>query len=138
MNCQKCTSREKVKNGFTRGLQRYKCKRCGYNYTTNKRRGKPRDIKRLAIQMYLEGLGFRSIGRILKVSNVSVLNWVREAGEEVKSLISEGKRKKVSVMELDELWHYIGKKNGSAGSGWFLIELPKKLSIGKKVIVAKP
>ena len=32
------------------------------------------EIKRQALQLYLEGLGFRAIGRLLGVSNVAVLN----------------------------------------------------------------
>jgi transposase-like protein len=41
-------------------------------------------MKKLALHMYLEGLGFRAIGRLLGVSNVSVLNWIRSFGKEVK------------------------------------------------------
>ena len=48
-----------------------------YRYTLEQI-GKPDSIKRLAIEMYLEGLGFRSIERILGVSNVSILNWLKE------------------------------------------------------------
>ncbi|MFT4967609.1 MAG: transposase, partial [Candidatus Deianiraeaceae bacterium] len=35
------------------------------------------NLKRLALELYLEGLGFRSISRILKVSHVSIYNWIR-------------------------------------------------------------
>ena len=31
--CPKCGKKEKVKNGFMKGKQRYKCKHCGCNYT---------------------------------------------------------------------------------------------------------
>jgi len=34
--CPKCGRTEKVKNGFNRGKQRYKCKNCGCNYTGTK------------------------------------------------------------------------------------------------------
>jgi len=30
--CPKCGKKEKVKNGFMKGKQRYKCKCCGCNY----------------------------------------------------------------------------------------------------------
>jgi transposase-like protein len=69
----------KLKNEFIKGVQSYKCKECGYNYTVEKRLVKySKDTKREALQLYLEGLGFRSIGRILNVSNLSVLNWIRD------------------------------------------------------------
>ena len=61
------------------GKQRYRCKSCGFNYTTGFR-GKPIELRQRALQLYLDGLGFRAIGRIVGVSNVTVLNWVRAYG----------------------------------------------------------
>lgn len=137
MNCPRCNARKKVKNGKVLGKQRYKCKIRRYNYTTGYTWAKPKAVKRLALQMYLEGLGFESIGRVLGVSHVSVYKWVRQAGNQVKTLLDKKEKKVVKHMELDELWHYIDKKNANAGSGWLLIEVQKKLLGGSKVIVAK-
>ena len=75
--CPKCGRKEKVKNGFNRGKQRYKCKNCGCNYTGRKN-GYPDEVKQEAIRYYLEGIGFRRIERLLKVSHVSVINWVKK------------------------------------------------------------
>ncbi len=109
MDCPRSLSSEKIKNGFVRGLQRYECKECSYSYTVEKRSGEySKATKRKALQLYLEGLGFRSIGRILGVSNVSVLNWIRDFGEKVKSLQSENKA--IEYVELDEVHSYIGNK----------------------------
>ena len=92
MNCPRCNNTEKVKNGIVRALQRYKYKNCGFNFTVEKRPNQyPKSIRKKALQLYLEGLGFRSIGRILEVSNVTVLNWIRSFGEEVQSFHSESK-----------------------------------------------
>jgi len=57
----------------------------------------------------LEGLGFRSIGRFCGVSNVSVLNWIKNFGEEIQTLHSASKI--IGVVEVDEIYTYIGKKN---------------------------
>jgi transposase-like protein len=47
----------------------YKCKDCVYHYTVEQKSDvKSGEIRRLAIEMYLEGMGFRSTGRILKIS----------------------------------------------------------------------
>jgi len=46
----------------------------GCKYTRSTPRGISVEIKRQALQLYLEGLGFRAIGRLLGVSNVAVLN----------------------------------------------------------------
>ena len=80
MNCTRCKSENKVKRGIIKGRQRYTCKDCGYNYTVERNsiyRSKPDSMKRQALQLYLEDLGSRSIGRILQVSHVSVYNWIK-------------------------------------------------------------
>jgi transposase len=56
-------------------------------------------VKRQALQLYLEGLGFRSIGRFLGVSHVSVYNWMRKFGQELEDLKSEND---IEIVELDE------------------------------------
>ena len=74
MNCPKCNSSNKIKSGKTKCRQRYKCKECGCNYSVEiKSTAKSKSVKKQALHMYLEGLGFRSIGRILGVSHVSVV-----------------------------------------------------------------
>jgi len=118
------------------GNQRYKCKDCGFNFTIIKKgRGKPDAQKRLALHMYLEGMGFRGIGRVLKVSNVAVLNWVRDFGEKVKELRKTEKPEGVEVMELDEMWHFIQKKRTSFGSGLLMIESDSNQSPSSVVVV---
>jgi len=70
---------------------------------------KPQQTKRLALQLYLEGPGFRSTGRILNVSNVSVLKWIRAFGNEVQTL--KRSDSPPEFVEIDEMHTYIGKKN---------------------------
>ena len=53
--CPKCGKREKVKNGFMKGKQRYKCKCCGCNYIGSKN-GYPDHIKQKDIKYYLEAM----------------------------------------------------------------------------------
>ena len=66
-----------------------------------------KDTKRLAIEMYLEGLGFNSIARIVNVSHVSVMNWVEALGWSAGALRSD---KAIEVVEIDEMHTYIGEK----------------------------
>jgi transposase-like protein len=81
MNCPQCSSDTNVKSGFAKGRQRYKCKACGYHFTVeNKSTTKPLSMKKQALHLYLEGLSFRSIGKLLGVSNVTVLNWIKASG----------------------------------------------------------
>lgn len=128
MDCPRCSSNQYNKDGFVKGVQRYKCKECNYKYTVEfKSTAKPKSMKRQALHLYLEGLGFRSIGRFLGVSNVSVLNWIRSFGEEVASLRTE--QESIEMVELDEMHSFIGSKKTTAGFGLLLIELAKDSSI---------
>lgn len=79
MICKRCGGQESHKNGMMNGKQRYRCKSCGFNFTTGFR-GKPIELRQQALKLYLEGMGYRAIGRMLHVSNVTVLNWVRAYG----------------------------------------------------------
>jgi len=127
MNCPKCHCSKSVKSGKIKDRQRYKCKDCGCNYTVEiKSTAKPKSLKKKALHLYLEGLGFRSIGRFLGVSNVSVLNWIRTFGKEVQELHSDSQQ--IEMVEVDEMHSYIGSKKTSVGYGLLLIDMAKDSS----------
>jgi transposase len=129
--CPKCKNTKIVKNGKTETRkQRYLCKNCGYQFSV-KYQGKPISVKKKALELYLEGLGFRAIGRILKVSNVNIGRWIKKWADHLRTAIKAAKpsRKdiKIEEMELDELWHY-AKKNGiKFGFGLLLTGRQEKL-----------
>ena len=126
MQCTKCSSTEKVKNGIVQKRQRYRCKDCGYNYTVEQKQGsRTKEMKRLALEMYLEGLGFNSIGRLLKVSHVAVQKWIRKYGKEIEEIKSDNG---IAVIEMDEMHTYVGAKKTTAGFGMLLIDLGKNSS----------
>ena len=136
MNCPKCFSETYTKNGFIRGKQRYKCKDCGCNFSQSHKKGKPPIVKALAYVLYLEGLGFRGISRVLKVSNVSILRWIRALAEKFGDEAQKQKTERhCRVIEIDEMWHYLQKKNEKSGCGSLLIEIPEKFLHGKSVVV---
>ncbi|KAA6315755.1 hypothetical protein EZS27_033833 [termite gut metagenome] len=94
---------------MVRGHQRYKYKVCHYTCTVEKRSGEyPESERKKALHLYLEGLGFGSTGRLLGVSNVSVLNWIRSFGKEVGEPGSESRE--TEMVEVDEMHSYIGSK----------------------------
>jgi transposase-like protein len=120
MKCPKCQSANNLKNGIVRGKQRYKCKDCGYNYTFDYSYFAEKERKRrFGLAMYLEGLGFHSIARLLNVSHVTVINWVKKYGSELSKIRNP---KPVQVMELDEIHSYVGRKKTINGFGLLLIE----------------
>ena len=120
MKCPKCQSEHNVKNGIVRCAQRYKCKKCGNNFSIDYSQVVEKERKRrFGLAMYLEGLGFHSIARLLNVSHVSVMNWVKKYGSELSKIRNP---KPVQVMELDELHSYVGFKKTIDGFGLLLIE----------------
>ncbi len=123
--CPKCKSKNFCKDGIVKQKQRYKCKDCNFRFTVEQV-GKPNKLKRDALVLYLEGLGFRSIGRILKVSNVTVLNWIKSFGEKIDEIRNT---EDIEVVEIDEMHTYVGSKKTIAGYGLLLIEMGTSSSI---------
>ena len=70
-------------------------------------RGKPPAMKALAILMYTMGnASFGSIARLLGVSDVAVLNWVRD---EARKLPEPSSTSDTVIVTLDEMWHFLKK-----------------------------
>jgi len=125
-NCPKCKSKNFRKDGIVKFKQRYLCKDCQHRFSVEQR-GKPNSIKRDALILYLEGLGFRSIGRYLNVSHVAVFNWIKSFGEKLDELRNS---ENIEVVELDEMHTYIGSKKTTTGYGLLLIEM----GIGSSIV----
>jgi len=65
-------------------------------------------MKKKAINLYLEGMGFRAIGMVLKISYRTVYQWVKKSGESVDMTKVENP---MDVVKLDEMHSYVGLKN---------------------------
>ena len=78
-------------------------KGCGCCYIQSKSINYTFKIKYQALKLYLEGLGMRSIGRFLGVSNTTVLYWIRQFGTDLQQYV------------LDEMWHFTQKKKETLG-----------------------
>ena len=115
IRCKRCGASDYVKNGIVREQQRYHCKSCGCNFTQTPARGKPPAMKALALLLYAMGnMSFGSIARILGVSDVAVLNWVRA---EARKLPEPTVAADQVVITLDEMWHFLQKKLANSGFG---------------------
>lgn len=87
MDCPKCKSVHHVKDGIVGGRQRYQCKGCRYRYTVARKSDvKPLNTRRLALELYLSGLSVRNIGKILKISYVTVHVWAKGWGSQIALL----------------------------------------------------
>lgn len=153
MHCPKCWNEEYIKNGIHiwTQRQRYKCKNqeCKCEFTKKELWRVKFETKVMALKLYLEWMWFRWIWRILWVSNVSVLNWIREFWYVALELQKQFLNKLTNIpdLELDEMWHFVGKKLTNCGYGWVqknekqkllhgLVDLAEKLdeiNFGKKL-----
>lgn len=117
IKCKFCGGSESIKNGITRGHQRYLCqsRECGRCFTDTPPRGKPASMKAMAVLDY--GAGKQSYGMIAKklnVSHVSVYRWVRKAAENIAVPTPPPPESddEPSLLMLDEMHHSVnGKKN---------------------------
>ena len=61
--------------------------------------------------MYVDGTNYRRVGRFMKVSHQSVVNWVTQAADQIKpedaAIPAVGED---AVVELDELFTFISSK----------------------------
>ena len=116
MACPKCRSAVHAKNGIVRSLQRYKCKDCGCNYTHSTLSRTPLDLRVKCIRLYLEGVGFRGISRLTGVTHTTVIRSVKQLGDDIEKFREDtGELEPVKVMELDEMWHFVQKKEQILG-----------------------
>ena len=129
MHCPKCYSTNFVKAGFSFGKQRHKCKDCNYYFSVQcKSTKKPDEVKEMAIKMYLEGLGFHAIGRLLGISyGTTVYQWVEQLGQ--KHQIKPDDKEQIDIVELDEIHSYTGHKKNHCWT-WITIDRHTKQVLG--------
>ena len=133
MHCRKCGSEAFVKNGFMAGAQRYKCKKCGFQFTRETPHGKPKRDKILALVLYVSGLSMSAIGKIIGVSSQSVMRWTRMFYDKFAS--ENDTNAKIDEIEIDEMYSYINNKAIQSGSGKLLFITLENLSVGNVMIV---
>ena len=136
MVCKKCYSEQYVKNGITRSKQRYKCKCCGYTFVLGDQREKvSSEGKALAILLYGRGkASYGFIAKLLKVSSVAVMKWVRREADRLPDPDIESSIQEVSF---DEMWHFVNKKKKNYGFGglWSAFEIPPSAGVSGIVLL---
>ncbi len=122
--CRKCGGSRNNKAGFVNSIQRYRCKDCGYHFTMNKR-GVSADVKRLAVHLYLEGIGFRAISRIIGVSDVAIAKWINP----MKETLAPMRKQKIKMSELHKIEHFLITKELFNKYGWLLIGIEENKDV---------
>ena len=113
--CPACGGAALVRSGHACGRQRWRCKGCGRQFTRTTPRGKPAAMKHEAVGFYCAGLSLNAIGKRLGVSAPSVMRRVRDHAREHCPKPEPAGR--ATVVELDEVWHFVEKKRAGSGSG---------------------
>src|SRR5437763_11441545 len=104
-SCPQCGNATGVRKwGRNRaGTQRYRCLACQRSFTPNpKEQGHGVAVHNRAVQLYLEGMSLRGIGRLLGVVHQSVANWVAAAARQFPERVSDATPAK--TIEVDELY----------------------------------
>ncbi|MFY8020168.1 MAG: transposase [Bacteroidia bacterium] len=130
VKCPKCQSFRIIKSGILKDRQRYKCKNCSYFFTVNKL-GKRIDNYYVtkALQLYIEGLSYREIERLLGTSHVSVMNWVKQYG--LKRPENSQYHPTYKILNHAELVEYMRNKDNLKGAGSVITELGDKFMMIK-------
>ena len=115
-SCPKCKEKNIVKSGIINERQRFLCKNCNY-YFTVKKLGKQIDdyFVTKALQLYLEGLSFREIERIIGVSHVTISSWIKKYN--LKRPPHSDFHTSYKVFKQNELIEFIQKEENIKGSG---------------------
>ena len=113
MRCPGCGGDDLIKRGSKAGHQRYRCRGCG-RYSTDSQPKFSAQTKALAIEMYMNSMGIRAIGRVLKASPAAVLTWIRKEHAALQRQVSgqiPAQPEGADIVEFDELYTYVQKNN---------------------------
>ncbi|WP_299222857.1 helix-turn-helix domain-containing protein [uncultured Aquimarina sp.] len=128
--CPSCGSDRYVKSGIVNNRQRYRCKSCNYFFSVNKIGKKIDDYYvNKALQLYLEGLTYREIERVLGVSHVSIMNWVKKYN--IKRPYNYNYHPTYKILNGSELSMYFQDMDNLSGAGCIVTELGDKFMLIK-------
>lgn len=128
--CPNCQFDKVIKSGVVQDRQRFKCKSCNYHFSVNKLGKKIDDYYvNKALQLYLEGLTYREIERILGISHVTILNWVKKFN--IKRPQNTDYHPAYRILTAEEVAKYFSDKSNLKGAGVVLTELGDKFMMIK-------
>jgi len=116
--CPKCQSAEIRKDGIVKQKQRFRCKICNYRFTVQQI-GKPVSKRREAFILYLAGLDYRKIGKLINTSHVTIYNWLKNINGNIKQI----KGGKLKATQTENVIKHLGQENNKRNTkGLLLIE----------------
>ena len=136
LNCKHCGESSYVKNGFSKGKQRYKCRICNRVFSEGDLRERYTIEERIKVlKKYFDGAGMRSIERWEGVSVPLLIHWIRNLGKMVKQDVASAdipdNAKEIEILEMDELFTFYQKKQIKLTYGLLWSETGIKLLISR-------
>ena len=117
-HCPKCQSANIIKNGTTRaGKQKYQCKECGTYGTLNPTVAYSPERKAEIMGAYHERSSLRGLERTFGVARQTVAKWLKEEANILPKMPPLAEAQPDDVLELDELWSFVGSKKTNDGFG---------------------
>jgi transposase-like protein len=115
LTCPTCqaTDRQTKSGSNDSGSPRRHCQHCGRTYTPKpKHKGYETEKRQMALRMYVDGINFRRIARLIGVHHQTVINWVDAAAARLPSPPTPKQRQQqpVDTLELDEIHTFVGQK----------------------------
>ena len=113
MRCPQCDGTDLIKRGRKAGHQRYMCRACG-RYSTDSQPKFSARTKAMAIEMYMNSMGIRAIGRVLKASPAAVLTWIRKEHAGLQQRLAQQAPVQADgpdIIEMDEIYAYVQKND---------------------------
>lgn len=116
--CTRCGSEAISRNGRTRsGKQKYHCHDCDAYGTLNPTVAYPAERKAEILRAYHERSSLRGLERTFGVARQTVAKWLREEDEPLSTIPPLAPAQPDDILELDELWSFVGSKKTNGGSG---------------------
>jgi len=118
MTCEDCQRNCQKFGNHRNGLRRFHCATCKKTYTEVHKRVLdtmyiPQEKAVLALRLLLEGNSIRSTERITELDRNTLMSLLVKAGDRCHTLLAQ---RIVSVpvqdVEVDEIWGFVGKKEG--------------------------
>ena len=123
--CPDCGSVDLVKNGHDyKGSQKYHCKNCNRYGTVQAQKGYSQSQQIQVKRAVLERSSLRGIARIFKMSRHTISRWLQIWLKQVPTISNSLLPAEVEdVLELDELWSFVGSK---AEERWLWLALCRR------------
>ena len=125
MTCHNCRIECKKSGKRPDGMQRYRCSQCGKTFGDRKdfgwighKQAVDEKLAVLALKLLAEGNSVRSTQRISGLDKKTIMHLLVLAGERCEALLAMRVRGvPVSDVQCDEIWSFVGKKEGHKGHG---------------------